>query len=139
MSYPDNGSPYGVLASGSARTEMVLTNLLDDRPTLLLDDSADVIAAEVAAIKADRKLAEARAKLQAAEMGGTTPDLTLEEVRLNRAALRFAAEATEGWVGCPDAVTLDGVTLAHGPLMALRKRFNAGVSRGCERRTEAGK
>lgn len=130
--YPDNGSPYGVLASGAARTEMVLTNLLDDKPTLLLDDSADVIAAEVAAIKADRKLAEARAKLQAAEMGGAATGLSGDETRLIRALL---ADAINYCDSEPDATHHDGRPIDAALCAALRKCLNATVVRNCERRT----
>ncbi len=140
MTAPANGSAHAVLDDACRRAEHVLASLLDDRPTTLLDDSADVIATEVAQLKSARALADARAKQGAAneaDMGGATLTLSLEEVRTLRAALLFAVEAidsqTDDGDGAP--IVYDGATLNTGALLLIRKRINAGISRNCERRT----
>jgi len=135
MSASPNGSAHSVCDDAMRRTEMVLDNALE--AGLVPFPLRNALATERDALRSARALADSRAALDAPEMGGTTLTLTLEEARLLRAALLFAAEEADGWSDTPegDGVKLEGVLLTHDGLMAIRKRINAGVSRNAERRT----
>lgn len=135
MTAPANGSAHSVCDDAMRRAEHVLADLLERG--VFVDSLPEIHSAvreEVNALRSARALADARAKQAAPDVGGTTLTLSIEEARLVRAALRFAAETADGWEGTAEAVVIDGVELAHDPLMALRKRIDGGVALNAARR-----
>lgn len=134
MSAPTNGDPFAIMKDAAARTEMVISDLLQRNP--LPWEYRDGLKVEIAAIRSARALADARAKQAAPDVGGTTLTLTIEEARALRAALSIAALEVDGWQteDGAEGIAHDGAILSHDSLMALRKRINGGIASNAARR-----
>lgn len=121
MSAPANGDPFAIMKDAAARTEIVISDLLQRHP--MPWEYRDALTTEIAALRSARTLAESRAKLSEADLGGTTLTLALEEARLLRDVLACAA----------DQYDRAGLSTAH-EIRALRKRINGGIASNAARR-----